>query len=341
MTYTATGVVYDPVSGNAVSSRPTVVAYRQDTGASVETQTAAVSGLVTFTALPDGVQCGARVALPGRRHVEVVLTTPIGSFPSATYGATATAATATNSAGAAATVSRSDHAHGVTWATTSDIADVGGTEATGSATTVARGDHKHALEFAGTVGAIAATTANGASTYAARADHAHAVPPGHITNAMVNASADISPTKLEPRQFKAYASADIPDVSGDGTDYDVVFNTAETGSANLSGGVFTAPEAGWYFVQTTLEIRDVGAGHTNALIFFVVTGGAAVTIRGAQMNPAAIAVSGFVTINASDMLFMAAGDTVKVRLRVSGSTKTVDIYGTAERTSRFTGWLVG
>jgi len=179
MVYTATGIVFDPASGNAVSGRPYVVAYRRDTGVAVETQQATVAGLVTFTALPDGVQCGARCAVDSRRHVEVALTTPIGSFLAAT------------------------------WATTADLADVGGTEAAGSATTVPRGDHGHALAFSGTVGDIAAATANGASTHAARADHAHKIPAGHVTNAMVNASAAIAYSKLA--LGSSIVSADIVD----------------------------------------------------------------------------------------------------------------------------------
>ena len=81
-------------------------------------------------------------------------------------------------------------------------------------------------------------------------------------------------TLTTPVSFAAYASASITNVTGDGTLYQCVFNTAVFNNAsayNTSTGVFTAPQTGLYLFNATVGASNLTSGHTLGNVQIVAT----------------------------------------------------------------------
>lgn len=152
-----------------------------------------------------------------------------------------------------------------------------------------------------------------------------------------------------PRQtyFSAAVQTTTTNQTGDGTVYTVVFNQVfnNVGSAYNSGtGIFTAPASTTYIFSAAVLASSLGAGHTQGdfgLNFN--SGGFSVTLQ--DCNPGvARTVSGGdsnnFTFHGTMMVALSAGDTVKVVLNVSSSTKTVGVFGGGQY-SFFMGRMLG
>ena len=137
--------------------------------------------------------------------------------------------------------------------------------------------------------------------------------------------------------FSAYNSGGMTDCTGDGTIVSpVIFDTAFFDqAANYAANVFTAPVAGKYLFGTTLQLKDVGAAHTQLIVLLNY---AATTISLVDCNPGAMVDSAaHLTVNGSIIVSLATGQTASIYLSVSGGLKVVDVVA---RNSTFYGYLV-
>jgi hypothetical protein len=151
--------------------------------------------------------------------------------------------------------------------------------------------------------------------------------------------------------FNAYNSNDITNVTGDGTDYTIPFDTvivdnqsgwnAGTGQYQIPA---TTPSPCFWKFHSKVTVGDVGAGHTSGLL----------TIHtpnrnlGHYFNPAAMKdASNMITVETYGMMNGIGPDAVPnkayVSIQVSGSTKTVTVKGVGGGTNitDFTAELVG
>ena len=146
---------------------------------------------------------------------------------------------------------------------------------------------------------------------------------------------------LQPT-FNAYLSANASNVTGDGTAYVVVFNAErfDVGSDfDTSTGIYTFPVEGIYVLTAVISFQEIGVAHTSLVIQFVAAG---VTQEIHTINPTVVAVGGVYVYTAAIVIKAGAGNTAKVQVTVSGSTKTVDLRGNAlGNVCNFSGFLLG
>jgi len=132
--------------------------------------------------------------------------------------------------------------------------------------------------------------------------------------------------------FSAFKSATTANATGDSTTAVVVFDSAafNVGAAyNTGTGIFTAPANGLYAFYSAITITNVGPAHNALEIAFT---GSAEDINGITLNPGVCfspILSDSLSQSLSTVVQMSAGDTMKIDVTASGSTKTIGIYGAA------------
>jgi len=145
--------------------------------------------------------------------------------------------------------------------------------------------------------------------------------------------------------FSAYLSTPQANVTGDGTTYTIVCDTAlsNVGSAYSTGtGLFTAPSTGFYFFNKTTAYAGLVA-QTSIINIWT---GSVYQMRSLQEEGAFIGAGGTYITSESWSIPMTAGDTMSIQANAGGSTKTAIIYGavptagTLPITTTFSGWKV-
>ena len=137
---------------------------------------------------------------------------------------------------------------------------------------------------------------------------------------------------LRPLQpaFLAGISADILNVTGDGTAYTIVFNTEvydQNNDFNSTTGVFTAPVAGRYSFACTVLFAGLTSSHTSGTVYLVASNR---TPLGAILSPAAQYNPGnSLGINFGVEVDMDAADTASIQVTISNGTKVADITTTS------------
>ena len=129
--------------------------------------------------------------------------------------------------------------------------------------------------------------------------------------------------------FSAVVSSQIPNVTGNATEYPIVFNSETydyTSNYNNATGVFTAPETGKYLLSTAVKIT-VGAAVTTYVAKISTSNRDYVFYRGDTDN--IIDGSGTFTCAGSFVCDMDAADTARVTITISGLVaNTVDVEAT-------------
>jgi len=147
---------------------------------------------------------------------------------------------------------------------------------------------------------------------------------------------------LQPA-FAAYPSAQIDNVTGDGTLYKIIYNTElfdQNGDFNTGTSEFTAPVTGRYFFSYVGSVGGLTAAHTLGVGQLVTSDH---TYTATYMNYASTAgagaSNGIYIASSSWIVPMDAGDIAYTNIGVFNGTKVVDIYA-GDVNACFTGYLV-
>ena len=148
-----------------------------------------------------------------------------------------------------------------------------------------------------------------------------------ITNATIANNA--------PR-FLAYLPASVTNATGDGTAVNINYSTEifDTWPGGAFGsGAFTCPLNGKYRMSGTVYLTGLTSSHTSILVELI-TSNRTYIVYFQQVGSQSLTSASIPWTALADMEF---GDTALVRVTVSGSTKTVSIYGDATTATSFAG----
>ena len=151
---------------------------------------------------------------------------------------------------------------------------------------------------------------------------------GQLGWAAVYSDANGAVTKPLTPAFFAYNDAQIDNATGDNTLYGPIVYGTETfdqgADYNIANGTFTAPVSGRYLLQVAVTTGENTAAHTDGTLELITSNRTA----SAFYDPGAMegsASTGLCTIQCSGVFDMDAADTATTKLRIFGSTKTIDI----------------
>lgn len=135
--------------------------------------------------------------------------------------------------------------------------------------------------------------------------------------------------------FSAQSTSTQANATGDGTVVTLICGNEfydQNAEYDNTTGIFTAKQAGKYQINATIALSNLGAAHTGCQIYAQV--GTAPTLFCLwQGNPGAIRDTGNVlVISGSCELSLAATDTARIQVIVSGDTKTVGLVGNPANT---------
>lgn len=142
--------------------------------------------------------------------------------------------------------------------------------------------------------------------------------------------------------FFARVSGNPASVTGDGTAYTVIYDTQvfqQGANYSTSTGIFTAPVTGIYQFIVVVGVQGITALHTQCNITISNnTSGATYIVRAGALFPI-INADGINGIQNQIIMNLTAADQVATILTVSGSTKTINVFG-SNNSSWFAGSLL-
>lgn len=129
-------------------------------------------------------------------------------------------------------------------------------------------------------------------------------------------------------------SAPLSDVTGDGTKYQIAFDTTKFDPyTNWGGNSFTVTVAGRYKVTLCVGLYDVDVAHTRCDLEIARTGVSPAlawsTVNNSYAMSAPSGGSRFCSLNLETTIECAYNDVISPYVQVSNGTKVVDVYGAA------------
>lgn len=163
---------------------------------------------------------------------------------------------------------------------------------------------------------------------------------GAISGAIINKSYDFKLNVDKFPRFQAVLTASVANVTGDDTDYTILFNNEiydTTSGYDPATGIFTAAAAGLYKFHAQVVLAEIDVAHTRTdpYLLFKTTAGAERMRTSKISSPSSGATLGYYSYELSGQFLMDYGDTVQVVADVKNGTKVVDIYGSTGQESTF------
>ncbi len=163
---------------------------------------------------------------------------------------------------------------------------------------------------------------------------------GTILGATINKSYDFKLNVDKFPRFQSVLTASVANVTGDDTDYTILFNNEiydTTSGYDPATGIFTAAVAGLYKFHSQVVLAEIDVAHTRTdpYLLFKTAAGAERMRTTKISSPSSGATLGYYSYELSGQFLMDYGDTVQVVADVKNGTKVVDIYGSTGQESTF------
>ncbi len=138
---------------------------------------------------------------------------------------------------------------------------------------------------------------------------------------------------VTPVNWSVKLSGNISNVTGDGTDYAILYDTVtfDTASGYAAGtGLYTIPTTGKYLISITHFVFGGGVADTVFLGFLLINGATNVRLMDANPGTLGLTVNGEFMQSATFLYSATASDTIGVHVAVNGGTKNVGVAGGAQ-----------